>query len=248
MPAAVRPMMLFSIVLPVASAPVTIDAGPLVRRDHVAVGRRQAADLIVRGVVDANTVSRVAGLAVAEDITTPRGRADVVGLDQIPGGTDSAQLNAIAVIGRDDVARPGDSASDHVARRIDDARRIARRARRLDGDSVRAVAGREIKPAGRRPDDADLVAQDLVARCAGLDQDTLLAIAADDVGVLGFGATDRRVGRAQQDPFLRVAQPRERDRVRRRQRHTRQRVDRVDQVISDRVALDQIAHIAGDGD
>ena len=80
--------------------------------------------------------SRVARLAVAEDVAAAGSGTDVVGLDQISRGTDSAQVNAVAVVRRDDVARPGGRAADHVARRIDDARRIAGRARRFDGDAV----------------------------------------------------------------------------------------------------------------
>ena len=100
----------------------------------------------------------------------------------------------------------------------------------------------EIEAARRRPDDADLVAEHLVARSTRHEQDALRAVAADDVGVLGLDATHCRVGRAEQDSLLGVAEPSQCDRVRRRQRDAGQRVDRVDQVFSDRVALDQIAH------
>ena len=67
------------------------------------------------------------GLPVAEDIAAAGRDADVVGLDEISRGADPAQMHAVAVVGRDDIARARHGAADHVARRIDDARRVRSR-------------------------------------------------------------------------------------------------------------------------
>ena len=213
-PAAVRPMMLFATVLPSGIGAGDVHAVARIRRDHVAVARCRAADLVIGGVVDPHAVGEVAGLAVAEDITAAGCRADIVGLDQVPRRPHAFDVDAVAQVVRDEIARARDGSADDVARRIDDARRIGGRSRRLDQHPFRAVAGREVEAAGRRSDHADLVAQDLVARCPGLDQHALRSVAGDDVVVLGIGAAQGRVRRAQDHPLLRVALPDQLDRVR----------------------------------
>ena len=75
-----------------------------------------AADLVIGRIVDPHAVGQVAGIAASEDVAAAGRRADVVGLDQVPGGADALDVNAVAVVGRDDVARAGDGAADDVAR------------------------------------------------------------------------------------------------------------------------------------
>ena len=143
-PAAVRPMMLLATVLPSRVGAGDVHAVASIRRDHVAVARRGAADLVIGRVVDPDAVGGVAGLAVAEEITAAGRRADVVGLDQIPRRAHALDMHAVSCgCRRDEVARARDGAADDVARRINDARRIGRRSRRLDQHPFRAVAGRE---------------------------------------------------------------------------------------------------------
>ena len=73
---------------------------------------------------------------------------------------------------------PADGTADGVARRINDAGRIGGRPRRLDQHPFRAVAVEKYKPFDRWADHADLVAQNLVARAARLDQHSLHSVAA----------------------------------------------------------------------
>ena len=87
--------MLFSTVLPGGISARDVNAGAVVRRDHVAVGRRRAADLIVGRVVDPHAVGRVAGIGRPEDVAAAGRDADVVGLDEISRGTDAADVDAV---------------------------------------------------------------------------------------------------------------------------------------------------------
>ena len=112
-----------------------------------------------------------------------------------------------------------------------------------DVDPVRAVSVGEIKAAARRPDNPDLVAEHLVARCSGNNQHALRTIAADHIRVLGLDAAYRRVGRAEHDPFLVLPSPASSTVVRRRQGDSRRRINRVGQILADRVALNQVTHI-----
>ena len=205
-----------------------------------------SADLVIGCVVDQHAVGAVAGLAVAEDIAAAGSQADVVGLDQVPRRPHALDVDAVAQVVRDQVARAGDGAADDVARGINDARRIGAGSRRLDQHPLRAVAGREVQAGGGWSDHADLVAQNLVARRAGLDQHALRAVAGDDVVVLGIGAAHGRVRRAQDHPLLRVALPDQLDVVRVRQSDARIRVDGIGEILADEVALDQVADVGRD--
>ncbi len=97
----------------------------------------------------------------------------------------SAQVNAVSVVRRDEIARPGGRASDHVARRIDDARGIARRTRRLDR---RPRPSRcppwKYSPLVDGPMTPIWLPRTWLPDAPGIDQHALSAVAADDVGVL----------------------------------------------------------------
>ena len=96
MPAAVRPMMLFTTVLPVASAPVMFT--PLPAFDEITLPSLDdgAADLVIGRVVDPDAVAEVARLAVAEDITAAGCRADIVGLDQVSRRAHALDVDAVS--------------------------------------------------------------------------------------------------------------------------------------------------------
>ena len=178
-------MMLFSIIIADGIRARDVNAGSLVRRDHVADRPTPGRQPGCRAHRRCARHRRIAGPAVAEDVAAARGRADVVGLDEIPRGADPAQMNAVAVVRRDDIAR---ARRLRLRSRCLMNRRCSRdrRPSRTTRSTRRPSRCRpEIKPTARRPDDADLVAENLVARCAGLDQDTLGAIAADHVGSPG---------------------------------------------------------------
>ena len=139
-------MMLFSTVLPVASAPVISTPSAPFAEITLPSLDDTAADLVIGCVVDPDAVGVVAGIAAAEHGSRRRGHADVVGLDQVPRRPHAFDVNAVTAVGRDHVAGPGDGPSDHIAGRIDDARRIAGGARRLDQHPFGTVAAFVVKP------------------------------------------------------------------------------------------------------
>ncbi len=119
---------------------------------------------------------------------------------------------------------------------------------RLDQHPFRAVADREVKPVGsaprRRSDCPEPDCRRRRARCntpcAPLPEITLSSC----------GSTPPTVALAEPSttPCCGVSRARKRDGGRRRQRQTRLGIDRIDHVLADEVALDQVAAVVGIGD
>ena len=170
--------------------------GAKVPRDDVprdvAHARRAAgnADLVVGCVVDEDPVPQIAhlrravlavtGVALAEEVRTVDVGADVVGLDPIVQRAGALDVNAIGLVGRDDVRRPGHVAADQVARR-------------LDQDALGAIANLVVMSCILL-EHADQVAHHLVAIRPDVDHDALRDIASDGVVGVWRDSADRVVG------------------------------------------------------
>ena len=105
----------------------------------------------------------------------------------------------------------------------------------------------EVKPVRRRPDDADLVAQNLVARCARHEQDPCAPL--PEITLFSAGLNPPTVAFAEPSrmPCCVLPWPARSDRVWSGQRSAGVLVDRIGQIGADEVALDQVADVGGIG-
>src|SRR5439155_5895395 len=109
--------------------------------------------------------------------------ADVVAFHEIAGGSDVADLHAIAAIAGDDIACAGDEPADHVCRDVGSIQSG-------DSDAVGAVA----LGGGAVDAQPDVIALDEVGGgvIAG-EGDAIAGISGDEIAIGGGGATDEIV-------------------------------------------------------
>ena len=121
---------------------------------------RGTADLVEEPVLDADPVARVtvAGVPRPEQVAAGGSDPDEVPLDEIEVRPDTRDPHTVAGVRGDHVVQ------DVVARCVLDVGGLQETARGLDPDALGPVAVRRIEPVVQRADQADLVADDLVAR------------------------------------------------------------------------------------
>ena len=92
------------------------DAGARVGRDHVAIGGRGPADVVVAGVLDPHAIPEVPRIVRPEEEAAAGPDADVVPLDLVPGRGGADDMHAVAQVPRDQVAGPRRGPADIIAR------------------------------------------------------------------------------------------------------------------------------------
>src|SRR5271157_118043 len=139
-------------------------------------------------------------------------------------------IDSAEKIGGDQVARTSAGTANDVARAVDQ-------------HPLALVAHLEVAAVSGRPGETDLVALDDITLAIDVDQDALQTVADDDVVFLGIDPANRRVVAVDVNALPGIAWPGEDDVVGRGNRGACNWIDRIKEVSTDEIPLDQVSHV-----